>query len=567
MATNKGFIKDWLGNHILPITRGELVLDQDGNVALNSEYFLAGANGNGLPGLITAAERAMLTGGGQGGGISDIYAKLEIINNGFKVNGAPLNFYNAEGVATPINFISADNTISIIAGLNNAVNFSLAEVPNAETTVTQILKGITVDKYGRVTSVTSAALTNADIPEELEGKKLKDGVLENAKTFESEVGSDPTSVVNKAYVDNEIAKATGVAKGALKFGGAINDADTATGYLSNLDNCNSYYKVTADLTLAKSDFYETSSLNATGDTVKVKTGDTLIIYKPTPNALRAQFIYIPSGDELTAVTIRKETTDGAVDVLRVDKGNIILRFSDIFNITNTSGTQVASISIPKASSTNSGYLSSTDYAKFSSYESTLSSLSYVGEIAEGSLGSYKIGTLTIGTNNYSIIGKYSISTLTLNNNGDSEYNPIMKFTSTGSNDVDITFKGAAGIKVKKNGTNIEFGAANEIIEQDVPQEKNPRKVKYLTINNGYQFGVQIGKADIYGNVEQDGLTDFSQFNALVNKISRTIVFETIDYSLKGEASETEYRYGNDVLLKAIGGTRADGSANWDILTI
>jgi hypothetical protein len=36
MAINKGFIKDWQGNTILPITRAELVLDVDGKVALQS---------------------------------------------------------------------------------------------------------------------------------------------------------------------------------------------------------------------------------------------------------------------------------------------------------------------------------------------------------------------------------------------------------------------------------------------------------------------------------------------------------------------------------------------------
>jgi hypothetical protein len=46
MATNKGFIKDLQGNNLLPITRGELVLDKDGNIALNSKYFLAGENGS-----------------------------------------------------------------------------------------------------------------------------------------------------------------------------------------------------------------------------------------------------------------------------------------------------------------------------------------------------------------------------------------------------------------------------------------------------------------------------------------------------------------------------------------
>jgi hypothetical protein len=44
MATkiNKGFIKDFAGNYILPITRGELVLDSEGNIALASDLFLAG---------------------------------------------------------------------------------------------------------------------------------------------------------------------------------------------------------------------------------------------------------------------------------------------------------------------------------------------------------------------------------------------------------------------------------------------------------------------------------------------------------------------------------------------
>jgi hypothetical protein len=68
--TTKGFIKDWQGNKILPITRGELVLDCLGNVALTSDRFLAGelkdADGNIIandkPGLITAAERAVLKG-------------------------------------------------------------------------------------------------------------------------------------------------------------------------------------------------------------------------------------------------------------------------------------------------------------------------------------------------------------------------------------------------------------------------------------------------------------------------------------------------------------------------
>ena len=540
MATTKGFIQDWLGNNILPITRGELVLDQEGNVAFNSKYFLAGEGGS-TYGLVTAAEREMLKGNGSGGGISDIYAKLEIINNGFKVNGAALNFYNSEGTATPINFVSPNSTISVIAGANNTVNFSLVEVPNAETTVTQILKGIVVDKYGRVTSVTSAALTSADIPEELVGKKLKSGTLEDFKTLESEIGSDPTSVVNKAYVDSEIAKATGIAKGALKFGGAINDANTATGYLSNLDKWNSYYKVTADLIFAKSDFYETSSLNATGDVVKVKIGDTLIIYPPTENAVKAQFIYIPSGDELTAVTIRKEVTDGTVDVLKVEKGNIIFRFSDIFNVTNTTGSQVAAISIPKATSSTSGYLSSTDYAKFSSYATSLA-VGYTGKFTSGA-GVYEIGTLTVGTNTHTIYGKNTTYGLTLNNGSTSgsnqEYNPILKFTSTDANDVNITFKGLTSIKVRKNGDVVEIGAVNEV---------DTNSAKYLEFDTNNKLKAKIGS--LSNNTIVQGLTDYEEFATFrSNVLIDGTKFLAITNSLKDTSADLFY--GSTDLVTAI----------------
>lgn len=536
MAINKGFIKDWLGNTLLPITRGELILDKDGNAAFESTHFLAA---DGHPGLVTAAERAMLTGSGGTGGIADIYTKLDHINKGLKVNGTVLNFYDANGSSTPINFTSTgDGAINIASNTNNVVNIVLKEVPNAETTVTQILKGITVDKYGRVTSVTSAALTNADIPNELTGKKLKDGILENAKTLEEEIGSDPTSVVNKSYVDAKVAEATGIATGALKFGGSINDASTATGYLSDVNKWNNYYKVTADLKLAKTDFYEQSGLFISGDYAEVKIGDTLIIYKPE-NSSTAKFIYIPSGDELTSITIRKGTADGAVDVLKVSKGNIILRFSDIFNVTNTSGTQVASISLPKANSTTNGYLSSEDYAKFNSYAESLK-VAYTGEFDSG-IGVYKIGTLTIGTTDKVIYGKYNISGLSLNNGTADAYNPILKFTETDAADVDITFKGVSGIVVKKNGNSVEFGANNTILEDST---------SYLKVENGSKFGVKLGSLG-EDNKVTEGLVNFSTVHNLALQVATTTRFESISYSLKGSANEEEYRYGNDKLKTAI----------------
>jgi hypothetical protein len=172
---------------------------------------------------------------------------------------------------------------------------------------------------------------------------------------------------------------------------------------------------------------------------------------------------------------------------------------------------------------------------------------YTGAITPGD-GVYTIGTLTIGGVDNILYGKNNISALSLNNGSVNEYNPILKFSETGSTDVDITFAGLSGITVKKDGNVVGFTVVNEVVEQAVPQVHNPRNTKYLTITDGNKFGVQLGSVDEQGRVT-DGLTDFSQFNALVNKVAAMYV--TFDYSLNGSASTTEYRYGNQKLKEAI----------------
>ena len=549
MSTNKGFIKDWLGNHILPITRGELVLDQEGGVALTSKFFAAGDYGNAY-GLVTAAERAMLSGGGTGGGISDLYTKVEYINQGFKIGGTPINFYNENG-ATPVNFVSTgDGKISISLGDNNLVNFGLASISTSETSVTQILRSIVVDKYGRVTTVTGSDLSNADIPAELNSKTLKNSTLDGCVTADADIGTDEKAIVNKAYVDSKLSEIAGVATGALSFGGSIGDKTLAENMLTNKDYWNTYYKVVAEFDLNVSDLFDSTGI--TGSTVKLKVGDTLIVHQPSKTATSAKFVYIPSGDDITAITVKGDGE--TVDALTSKVGSVTLRFSTLFSVTNpSSGSSTAYISIPPATSTQHGYLSKDDYNEFKSYSSSLST-TYEGKFNTGP-GVYEIGTLTIGTSEKTIYGKNNVSSLTVNNGSTSgnfqEYNPILKFTETGETDVNIALIGSAGITIKKNGTNVEFSASNEAVEQDVPQELNPRKVKYLTVEDGYKFGVQIGKANNYGIVTQDGLTDFSQFNALVNKVSTTTTYEVITYSLLGEANLEEYRYGNEKMKAAI----------------
>ena len=97
MATKKGFIKDFYGNKLLPITRGELILDANGQIALFSDLFAATTE---HAGLMTSAEKAMLN-GGSGNSLADVYTKLEYINESLQVNETYLSFFNAQG-KTPI---------------------------------------------------------------------------------------------------------------------------------------------------------------------------------------------------------------------------------------------------------------------------------------------------------------------------------------------------------------------------------------------------------------------------------------------------------------------------------
>lgn len=533
ITTNKGFIKDWSGNYILPITRGELVLDANGNAAFQSEQFLAK---DGHPGLITAAERAMLSGGVNGEGIADIYTKLGYINAGLSFGGTAVNFYDSDGKATPISVVSTgENKISIVAGDDNAVRLGLAEIQTEATSVTNILKSITVDKYGRVTAVTGAALTDAEIPATLTGKTLSNGVLTNCTTSSTEIGTDAKAVVNKQYVDSKIQEITGLATGALKFGGPLDNAETAESYLTDKSRWNQYFKVTAEFTLNTSDLYDTAGI--TGSTIKVKVGDTLVTYVANSGDAVAKYVYVPSGDDITTITV--DGDNNAAPAILNQVGNVTLKFSSLFSVENNPvGTKTAYISIPAATSTQNGYLSKEDYAKFSNYATSLK-VEYSGEIAEGSTGSYKIGTLTIGSSSSAIYGRYNVSSLSLTNGTTDVYNPILKFTETGAADVKITVKGVNGIVTKKNDNDLEIAAANEVATDSV---------NYLEIDSGYKFKVKIGSVE--NNAVVNGLTDYNEFAEFrSNVLSKTTVFVEIANSLT-DTTKTFY-YGSTELQKAV----------------
>ena len=538
MAITKGFIKDWGGNRILPITRGELVLDQDGKMALSSKYFEAGYNGNEY-GLISAADLAKISGGSSGEGISDIYAKLNQINSGLMVNNTALNFYTAAGVATPIKIGSVgDGKITITLGTGNTVNLSLEELQSDVTAITQIIKSITVDKYGRVTSVTGGALTNAEIPEELTGKTITNGTIKNGVTDVKDVANNELAIVNKAYVDSKFSQVTGMATGALKFAGPLNDSTIANAALTNKDAFYSYYKVTKKFNISKSNLYDTTGV--TGDTLEVQIGDSLIVYPENPTDTTAKFVYIPSGDDITTITVTKD--NATTPPFNTKLGNVILKFSDLFSITNPSQGNTAYISIPQVSNSTDGYLSKTDYATFKNYANTLN-VSYSEAFSTGN-GLYTIGTLTIGTATHTIYGLNNVSTLSLENGSGSgtnaAFNPVIKFTETGvTNDVNITVKGVNGVVTKKNGNAIEIGAVNEVATDST---------NYLEITSGYQFKVKLGSVN--NNQVVHGLTDYEEFATFrSNVIQTTVKFEIITNSLKEAGND--YYYGSKDLKDAV----------------
>ena len=534
---NKGFIKDWLGNQILPITRGELVLDQHGQVALHSNDFLADIQ-KGLPGLMTAAEKAMLSGSGSGGGIADIYNKLDLINNGLKFNGTALHFYTvSENVTTasPINITATDGIALNI--LENTVKLGLETLKTDSTKVEQIIKSITVDKYGRVTEVIGAALTNDEIPEELSGKSIKNSSLEGCTV--AVVGTGTDSVVNKEYVDKAITEVTGIATGALSFGGSLSSQETAITAVTEEQYANEYYKVTSSFTIPSQYLYsETESI--IDKTVDV--GDTLIVYPISKSPYEAKFVHVPSGDDITTITIREEKSSDYI--LKDYVGNVTLQFAPVFNIAQLSeGT--ASIDLPKADASNDGYLSKDDYILFNSYAENLK-VQYESLITSTQAGAYTLGTLTIGSTPNIIYGLNTTYSLSLEEGTEvnKAYNPVLKFTEIGKDPLSITYKGLNGIVVRKNENNIEFLSANEILEGSE---------NYLKINNNYQFGVKIG--NIVDGKVVDGLTDYSEFVQLRTAIlTNGVIFENITYSLNDEATPGEsdpYRYGNEALKAAI----------------
>ena len=514
MATNKGFIKDYSGNILLPITRGELILDRNGQIALHSNEFLAtvttynedgSVKQQGLPGLMTAAEKAILSGGSNGQSISnlytqvqDIYTKLGYINSGIKVGDNVLSFYDADNKSTPIGFISAYETLAISKTVNgNNINIDLKEIAVTEPTSGTVLDSISVDDYGRVTAYTKTNNLTGCIT------TLGENVEDN-------------SIVNKKYVEDRIETINVIATGALTFKGTLSDSNTANGKL-NAANLNHYYKAAGTFTIT----------NLENNSVTVVSGDTLIVNKSGDTFY---FEHIPSGNDFTYITVTGKNSEGTVVTpVNNQAGSVAFNFSDIFNISGE-GSNIANIDLKTASASSAGILTAQDYIIFS--QASAKSVSFEPIITSG----YEIGKFKYDGQEVSVYGKNYV--LSLGDGSTAEFpnnNPVLKLTGNNTEVSAITISGTPGISVNKNGDAIEITPAIEVATGSA---------NYLDITNGYQIGVKIGS-----NTDKNGLTTYDMVTSLIATYAHA--FETVDNSLSSTQESDKYRYGSNDLKTAI----------------
>lgn len=517
LKTYKGFVNDVNGNRLLPITRGELILDANGNLAFTSASFEAGILGD--YGLISKNDLDKLKSiSGGNVNISDLNTKIDCINKGIKVGNTVLNYYNVENTitSTPISFAS-NGSLSITTA-NNIINIGLQEINEGKDVANltnTLIRAITVDKYGIVKSVSGGLLTNDDIPETLENKILSRCTTES-------VADNDNAIVNKKYVDDKITEGNIANIGALVFGGTItNDIynNTENPILSD-DNVNHYYKVTESFTINKEHLYSESS------NIIVRSGDTLIVYNDkTDNKNPYKFVYIPSADETeTTITVTPTGNNSTSETLI---GNINLVFAGGGLKTTVLANNTIQVDLPAvsgttngyltkelysniaqpASGTTNGYLTATDYVKFSS--AAAKSITFTPTLTTG----YEIGTFTFDGNEISLYGKdYS---LTLNQTSENNnVNPKISLTGSDNSTKDIIFTGGSYIQVIKS-------------------QDSEIKISAITGDNG--------------------LTTYSDYNTLRNTVLSHIQLGT--YFLKIENSLTDkgktYYYGSDALKAAV----------------
>lgn len=524
MATTnyKGFIKDVENNTILPFTRGELVLDKDGKVALTSKYFVAGQINEGITneyGLVSAAERAgllQLLGNPEQGdqpaqqpsSVTELQQALMAINSSLHINSnIALPFYTyTNGMLSGNTYNIADSSTISVGIDDGTISFNLAEITQSTSPGGNIVTGVTVDDYGRVTGITKTS--------DLSG------------CFVTTVGSDANVVVNKQYVDEKCSTAVGVATGALRFVNSLTsgDKDFISSILNDASE-GSYYKVAEPFEI-DGNLFEPTYPNKH----QVHIGDTLIVHHDSQS--NRKFILIPSGDDVpTTITF----TDGTKSVI-AGQGATTVKFASPFAIKNDIDGQI-DVSLPYASSQSAGIIDSQTFDLISA--ATSKTMTYVPTVNNTDAGYYELGQIKFGdstSQGTSIYGKDTTYALSLGNDS----------TITLSNNVNPNDKDTIAI-VGNGGISVNNSQDNSKVQIGINLGTNN---KYLKVADDGTLQAIISSVE--NQVLSDGLIDTKLFQ---EGFAIVAFYETIDHSLNTgnpqAPSGKNYKYGGSDLIKAI----------------
>lgn len=542
MATNKGFIKDHLGNHLLPITRAELILDQEGKQAFQSAHLAAipssETGGGGRYGLISPDDLALLrtlgdaeSGNGTIASILTDIAKLYEIKIGDGTSY--VSFYDTSKTLKGINIIGGTGITSTIDG--TSIKIGLATVNTDKMNVTGgLLSSLTYDEYGRITGATSTS--------DLSGYTVN---------TVSEAASDNT-IVNKQYVDKLFGGALNIATGALNFSGKIAaSADRPDNYFETLLNNSeegSYFIAVDYGSIPGMQVHYTNNQEAS-----FTAGDTLIVYTLLEDK---RFVIVPSGNDETIATLIS-AKQGDDSLLSNATGTVLLQFGENgFDIT-ASNNNTLNISLnaltDKSADNLYGIISGADYKRFD--QAASKSVSYSPEFSQGA-NTYTIGTLTFDNQEQIILGKdtkYTLSITSSNNETedilDDDYVMLtLSSTDTAEADINIPLKGS-GIKITNEDNALKF-TPNLV--------SDPESANYLEINGSV---IKIKKGSVTQNADgtytiNAGVVDYNEFFSWCSAANTTYLQYTYinnSLTLPSEWADDDksYYYGSNAMREAV----------------
>lgn len=541
MTTNKGFIKDHLGNYLLPITRAELILDQDGKQAFHSSHLAAVPStqtSGGRYGLISPDDLALLrTLGDTESGNSTISTILADIAKLYTIKigdgESYISFYDNSKTLQNINIIGGTGITSTIDGSSIKIGLATVNTDNMDITG-GLLSSLSYDVYGRITGASSTS--------DLSGYTVN-SISENAPD---------TTIVNKGYVDTLFGGALNVATGALNFSGRIaSSAERSETYFEDLlgvANEGSYFIAVDSGSIPGSQVHYTADQDAS-----FIAGDTLIVYTLSNDK---RFVIVPSGNDETIATLIS-AKQGNTSLLSNATGTVLLQFGENgFNVTsqNNNTLNISLNTLTSESSDNLyGIISGADYKRFS--QAASKSVSYAPEFSQGA-NTYTIGTLTFDNQEQTILGKdtkYTLSVTSSNNETegilDDDYVMLtLSSTDTAEAGINIPLKGS-GIKITNEDNALKF-TPNLV--------SDPESANYLEINGSV---IKIKKGSVTQNEDgsytvNSGVVDYNEFFNWCSAANTTYLQYTyINNSLTLPSPWTEdgksYYYGSNAMREAV----------------